>query len=502
MASCLEREINAFLWLSLIGVTSFLLGKLVKIFQLWCKARLIPGPPCPSFYGHACLFSTSNLPDVLDKMHKKYGGVVKLWLAPTQLLVSVEEMDLIKEVLLKAEDKLPLTGRAFRLAFGRSSLFISSFHKVEHQRKSLELKLGGALLERATSIPKQILVRAIENAQSARHDGAVDSETISLHLAYTILGATLFGDTFLDWPKATLFKDLLLTIAKDACFWASYSVTPFWKRGFWMYQDSCAQLKCLTLELITECRQNRKSGFLWEFDALDHMEHEPCGEIISLMFHGSLTMASLIANILKRLVTHADVQDKIHSEIVIDQKTGRRLDEQNFDMSPNLLAVVYESARLHPAGPLLQRCSLQHDLKLKDGTVIPAGAIIVVPVQLVQMNSSNWGSDAAEFNPCRFLASTDVRCLVDLNNTLTGHTSSVAKVGKEVEAFLSFGSGTRACVGQKLAILGISSLFAALIERYELRPQLGSESNLKPKTNNCGLQLDSSLQIVFSKRGN
>lgn len=29
-------------------------------------------------------------------------------------------------------------------------------------------------------------------------------------------------------------------------------------------------------------------------------------------------------------------------------------------MSPNLLAVVYESARLHPAGPLLQRCSLQH----------------------------------------------------------------------------------------------------------------------------------------------
>lgn len=167
------------------------------------------------------------------------------------------------------------------------------------------------MLERATSIPKQILVRAIENAQSARHDGAVDSETISLHLAYTILGATLFGDTFLDWPKATLFKDLLLTIAKDACFWASYSVTPFWKRGFWMYQDSCAQLKCLTLELITECRQNRKSGFLWEFDALDHMEHEPCGEIISLMFHGSLTMASLIANILKRLVTHADVQDKV-----------------------------------------------------------------------------------------------------------------------------------------------------------------------------------------------
>lgn len=47
-----------------------------------------------------------------------------------QLLVSVKEPALLKEILVKAEDKLPLTGRAFRLAFGRSSLFASSFEKV------------------------------------------------------------------------------------------------------------------------------------------------------------------------------------------------------------------------------------------------------------------------------------------------------------------------------------------------------------------------------------
>ena len=47
-----------------------------------------------------------------------------------QLLVSVKEPALIKEILLKAEDKLPLTGRVFRFAFGRSSLFASSFEKV------------------------------------------------------------------------------------------------------------------------------------------------------------------------------------------------------------------------------------------------------------------------------------------------------------------------------------------------------------------------------------
>lgn len=35
---------------------------------------------------------------------------------------------------------------------------------------------------------------------------------------------------------------------------------------------------------------------------------------------------------------------------------------------------------------------------------MPAGAIMVVPVQLVQMDSSSWGSDASQFNPYRFLS--------------------------------------------------------------------------------------------------
>lgn len=167
------------------------------------------------------------------------------------------------------------------------------------------------MLERASLIPEHILGRVIENAQSATTDGAVDSETISLHIAYTILGATIFGDVFLSWPKATVYEELLMKIAKDACFWASYGITPFWKSGFRRYQDSCSKLKCLTKELIKECSQNCKSGFLWDFDGHDSMEYDPCGEIISLMFHGSLTMAALIGNILTRLVTCVDIQDKV-----------------------------------------------------------------------------------------------------------------------------------------------------------------------------------------------
>lgn len=42
------------------------------------------------------------------------------------------------------------------------------------------------------------------------------------------------------------------------------------------------------------------------------------------------------------------------------QKDSMAPVEQNVDKMPLLLATVYESARLLPAGPLLQRCSLDH----------------------------------------------------------------------------------------------------------------------------------------------
>lgn len=35
-------------------------------------------------------------------------------------------------------------------------------------------------------------------------------------------------------------------------------------------------------------------------------------------------------------------------------------------------------------------------------------------------------------------------------------------------AYLPFGSGSRACIGQKFSILGIASLFASLLQNYEV----------------------------------
>lgn len=256
------REINLLLWFSLFAVTALLLRKLLKLFKLWSYGGRIPGPPCPSFYGHSVLFTGTNsqesLTELLVKSHEKYGSIVKLWMSPTQLLVSVKEPSIIHEMLSKAADKLPLTGRVYRLAFGPSSFFVSSFEKVRKGRKSLAMELNGKMLEKANLMADRVVDSVIERICDKIDDGTLDCGLFSQHMAFSILGATLFGDVFFAWSKANVYEELIITIAKDACFWASYSVPPFWKRGYWKYQNLCTKLKSLTQDLVQQCCPNYK----------------------------------------------------------------------------------------------------------------------------------------------------------------------------------------------------------------------------------------------------
>lgn len=49
------------------------------------------------------------------------------------------------------------------------------------------------------------------------------------------------------------------------------------------------------------------------------------------------------------------------------------------------------------------------------------------------------------------------------------HRPFVLKDPNANPAFLPFGSGARACVGQKFIIHGVVSLLASLLEQYEVR---------------------------------
>lgn len=206
-------------------------------------------------------------------------------------------------------------------------------------------QLNGKLLERANAVSSKVVDCVMGRIDSIMAKGILDCRSVSQHMAFSILGATFFGDSFLDWSSATVYEELLMMIAKDACFWASYNILPFWKKGFWRYRCLCARLKCLTQDIIQLCGQNYKvldeighnsqnkgtdigkevginstfspndvitDGLFFE-DFNGHLNpvEEPCGNIMGVMFHGCLTTAGLIGSILTRLVMHPEIQEKV-----------------------------------------------------------------------------------------------------------------------------------------------------------------------------------------------
>lgn len=216
---------------------------------------------------------------------------------------------------------------------------------MQKRRESLATQLNGKLLERANAVSSKVVDCVMGRIDSIMAKGILDCRSVSQHMAFSILGATFFGDSFLDWSSATVYEELLMMIAKDACFWASYNILPFWKKGFWRYRCLCARLKCLTQDIIQLCGQNYKvldeighssqnkgtdigkeveinstfspndvitDGLFFE-DFNGHLNpvEEPCGNIMGVMFHGCLTTAGLIGSILTRLVMHPEIQEKV-----------------------------------------------------------------------------------------------------------------------------------------------------------------------------------------------
>lgn len=199
----------------------------------------------------------------------------------------------------------------------------------------LAAELNKRLLKRIGVISHTVLDSVKDQISAVMARGSANSEKISQHMAFTTLGVTLYGETFLAWSKAPVYEELLISIAKDACLWASYNITPFWRRGFWEYQSLCSKLRCLTQEIIQLCSKNQAhccninqklpaNETTLHSLSPDEMHSSLClseelsANIMGIMFHGYLTTAGLLCNVLARLVKHPELQDQVCIIFLLD----------------------------------------------------------------------------------------------------------------------------------------------------------------------------------------
>ncbi|KAF3786342.1 Cytochrome P450 82A3 [Nymphaea thermarum] len=169
---------------------------------------------------------------------------------------------------------------------------------------------------------------------------------------------------------------------------------------------------------------------------------------LGLLTAGTDTTSVTLEWALSALLNNRRVLEKAKEEL--DSKVGRerQVEESDIKNLAYLQAIVKETMRLYPAGPLLLPHQSIEPVQL-GGYHIPAGTILFVNTWKIQRDPMLW-TDPEEFRPERFL---------------TSH-KEIAFGGQNF-AFMPFGTGRRMCPGWTMALQVLGLTLARLLQSFE-----------------------------------
>lgn len=262
------------------------------------------------------------------------------------------------------------------------------------------------------------------------------SNVIGTHMIYNIPVSEIFPSV----------RRCMTSVNKFTAFFMR--VIEFRRKIMREQADSCPD-DCLTA-LLREQQENTEMPL---------PDEEICQQIITLISAGHDTTAYFCCYAALMLAKHPEIQANLRAELLAD----------TFDWPNSLLKrVMQEVLRLYPVIPMVTRVAAKvASIPTVNGgkLTVPKGTRILVPFFALNRLPSLWGSDAAEFNPDRWL---------ETNQATPSEGIQFYKNG-----FMPFGYGSRTCIGYTFALIEVRAILTRLLARYELIPVPGFSPTIK-----------------------
>jgi cytochrome P450 len=195
--------------------------------------------------------------------------------------------------------------------------------------------------------------------------------------------------------------------------------------------------------------------------------------VITLMMAGHETTASALAWTLHLLGRHQDVQRRLQAEV--DTLGGRPPGFGDLAALRYTRAVISEAIRLYPPAWLIGRTTTA-DLKL-GGWQLPAGSIAAVSPLLLH-HDPRWFPDPVTFDPGRWL--------------------DPGRQAAPRHAYLPFGTGPRACIGEQFAWAEATTVLAVLAQTWAFGAVPGFRATVQYRVT---LRPAAGLPVLLHARG-
>ena len=167
---------------------------------------------------------------------------------------------------------------------------------------------------------------------------------------------------------------------------------------------------------------------------------------------GTDTSAKTIEWALAELINHPNILNKAREEIHNIVGKTRLVEESDIPNLPYIQAIVKETLRLHPTGPMIFRESTESCTI--NGFYIPEKTRLFINTWAICRDPKYW-ENPLEFQPERFLREEG-----------SGSINYLDVRGQNYQ-LLPFGSGKRGCPGTSLAMQVVQMSLAAMVQCFE-----------------------------------
>ncbi|KAL1312353.1 cytochrome P450 93A3-like [Arachis ipaensis] len=201
--------------------------------------------------------------------------------------------------------------------------------------------------------------------------------------------------------------------------------------------------------------------------------------ILDIFIAGTDTSALTIEWGLAELINHPQVMERARQEIKTVVGNNRIVEESDIVNLPYLQAIVKETLRIHPTGPMTVRESSE-DCTIW-GYEIPAKTQLFVNIWAIGRDPNYW-ENPLEFKPERFLVEEE-----------SGKRQLDVR-GQHLH-MIPFGSGRRGCPGTSLALQVVQANLGAMVQCFEWKVS-GGGSEIVDMEEKPGLTLSRACPLI------
>uniref|UniRef100_A0A8C2CSI9 Cytochrome P450 2M1-like n=1 Tax=Cyprinus carpio TaxID=7962 RepID=A0A8C2CSI9_CYPCA len=438
--------------------------------------RLPPGPAPNPLLGNLFQFNIKEAYKYYLELSNRYGSVVTIWLANTPVVI-ISGYQALKDTMIGLGEEF--SGRAVYPLLMKSTygygVLSTSGHRWKEMRRFTVMTLknfgmGRRSIEERVREEAENLVEMFKKCEGS----AFSPADMLFNAVNNVICSIVFGHRFeIEDPQ---FKSLLRTVNTYFTVLSSplgqiYNVFPrlvslFPGKHHQLFKDleeareyfkGEAQARMNILD--SSCPQDFIEAFVLKMkEERDNPDTEyNFDNLVSVVWNmfsaGTETTSSTIRYALLLMMKHQDIQERVQQEIdeVVGQDRWPSVEDRK--NLPYTDAVIHEIQRYMDLAPIAVPHKMMCDTEY-NGYIIPKGVMVFPLLSSVLIDPKLWKNPNC-FDPENFL-------------------DAVGRFQKN-DAFVVFGMGKRACLGEALARIELFIFFTSLLQHFTFKATVPPE---------------------------